>query len=571
MRALVAEDDPISRRLLEAMLVKWGYELIVASSGEEAWRLLQEEDAPRLVILDWMMPGMDGVQICREIRKQEGRPYTYIVLLTAKNEKQDAVEGLHAGADDYVAKPFNPQELKVRLRAGKRVLDLQSELLAARAELQERATHDSLTGLPNRLLFADRLNQCLAAARRRKDLLAVMFLDLDRFKLINDTLGHNAGDQLLRKVADRLKTCLREGDTLARMGGDEFTITLADMQSERDAVAVAQRALDALTDQFLIAGHELFISTSIGISLFPAHGSDVETLVKNADAAMYRAKEQGRNCYKVFSGSLNVDATARVRLESGLRKAIDKDQLVLHYQPRVDIRSGRITGGEALVRWQHPELGLLPPDQFIPVAEETGLIVGLTEWVLRTACDQNMAWQRAGHPIMDVAVNVSARHFQNASLLTAVENALHSSGLAAECLCLELTENALTLNPEAAAGVLRDLKSMGVRLAIDDFGAGRASLNYLKRFPVDVVKIDRSFVRDLTTDPNDAAIAGAVVAMAHSLKLKVVAEGVETLEQLDFLRSLNCDEMQGYFVSRPVRPAAFADLLMEPVAAVIGS
>jgi diguanylate cyclase (GGDEF)-like protein len=563
MRTLIAEDDPVSRRLLQAMLVKWGYEVEVAVDGEQAWERLSAEDTPRLAILDWMMPGMDGVQVCREVRKRKDKPYTYILLLTAKSDRQDIIAGLDAGADDYITKPFSSHELEARLRAGRRVLDLQAELLAAREELHIRATHDHLTGLPNRLLFADRLTQAMNTARRNKQMMAVMFLDLDRFKLINDSLGHNVGDLLLQKVAARLGICLRDVDTLARMGGDEFTIILSDVKSERDATIIAQRILDSLVKPMVVDGHELFISTSIGVCVFPHHGEDVETLVRNADTAMYRAKDQGRNRYYVYSAVPNATASTRTKLEADLVSAVDNNELVLYFQPFVDIRTRRTVGMEALVRWQHPELGLLPPDQFIPMAEQTGLIVPLTEWTLRAACEQNCAWQAAGYPAISVAVNISSRHFHQGDLASVVQDALKKSSLAPDRLCLELTESALVLNPELAASSLEKLKAIGVRIAIDDFGTGHSSLSYLKRFPIDAVKIDRSFVRDVTSDPDDAAIAGAIVAMAHSLKLHVIAEGVETSEQLDFLKSLGCDQIQGYFIGRPAKADSFDTMMHE--------
>lgn len=563
MRTLIAEDDPVSRRLLQAMLVKWGYDVELAVDGEQAWQCLSADDPPRLAILDWMMPGMDGVQVCRAVRKRKDSPYTYVLLLTAKSEKRDIVVGLDAGADDYITKPFSSHELEARLRAGRRVIDLQAELLAAREELHERATHDHLTGLPNRLLFADRLTQALNTARRNKHMMAVMFLDLDRFKLINDSLGHNVGDLLLQKVAGRLGSCLRDIDTLARMGGDEFTIILSDVKSEQDATIIAQRVLDSLVESIVVDGHELFISTSIGVCVFPLHGEDVETLVRNADTAMYRAKDQGRNRFQVYSTIVHATSSTRTKLEAELGGAITNNELVLYFQPYVDIRNRRTVGMEALVRWQHPELGLLPPDQFIPLAEQTGLIVPLTEWTVRAACEQNRAWQAANHPEISVAVNISSRHFHQGDIVSVVQKALEDFSLTPCDLCLELPESALLLNPDLSIAILEKLKAIGVKLAIDDFGTGHSSLGYLKRFPVDMVKIDRSFVRDIITDPDDAAMAGAIVAIAHSLKLNVVAEGVETSEQLEFLDSLGCNAIQGYLIGRPTKAESFDKTLQE--------
>jgi len=418
--------------------------------------------------------------------------------------------------------------------------------------LDHLAHHDPLTGLPNRLLFSDRLSQSLAQARRRERLAAVMFLDLDQFKLVNDTLGHNAGDVLLWQVAGRLTKRLRDVDTIARMGGDEFTIILTDIASSDDAIAVAQRVLSLFAQPFTLAGRELFISTSVGISVFPSDGEDAETLVRNADAAMYRAKEQGKDSYCLYTESLNAAALEQMTLLNNLRKAIQNEEFTLHYQPRVDIRTGDLLGLEALIRWVHPEMGPIQPSQFIPVAEDSGLIGPITDWVLRTACAQNKAWQDSGLPPLEVAVNISARQMEQDGLVATVRRTLDRAGLEPRYLGLELTESALMRNPETSVKILRRIREMGVRVSLDDFGTGHSSLSKLKRLPIDTVKIDQSFVKDINTDHENAAIATAIVAMAHGMRLRVLAEGVETVEQLEFLRALECDEVQGYFIGRPV-------------------
>lgn len=561
MRILIAEDDPVSRRLLQAMLSKWGHEVVVTCDGKEAWEELQNPDPPRLAILDWMMPGMDGPQVCRQVRSRCKEHYIYIILLTAKSQKQDAIDGLSAGADDYVSKPFDANELRVRLNTGARILKLQSELISTQETLRMQATRDPLTGLPNRLLFGDRLAHGISQAKRRKEMLATVFLDLDNFKLTNDTLGHGIGDALLKKVADRLSESLRHVDTIARMGGDEFTIILTDIKSEANVEHLAKKALDAFSESFHVEGHDIFITPSIGISIYPRDGEDAETLVKNADTAMYQTKEKGKNNYCVYTEAFNHATTERISLENNLRKAVEREEFILHYQPRLSIKSGRILGVEALVRWRHPGHGILPPAQFIPLAEETGLIIPIGEYVLRAACAQNKAWQEAGIAPIGVAVNVSARQFHREDLQTTVQRALDDTGLDPQYLGLELTESILMQNPSASINILDKLIAMGIRLSLDDFGTGYSSLSYLKRFPIDAVKLDQSFVREITTNVSDAAIARAVIAMAHSMKLEVIAEGVETLEQLEFLRSLSCDEMQGYFVSHPV-PAEECEILL---------
>jgi diguanylate cyclase (GGDEF)-like protein len=563
MRVLIAEDDPISRRVLQSTLIKWGYEVEVASDGREAWDMLGREDAPRLAVLDWMMPHMDGIQICQRLRTRNDGPYIYTLLLTAKSQRDDMIAGLDAGADDYVVKPFDPHELRVRLRAGKRVLDLQAELISAREAVRVQSVRDPLTGLPNRLLFADRLSNQLAHAERTGRAVAVMFLDLDHFKVINDSLGHNVGDHLLKEVSQRLRGCLREVDTLARMGGDEFTVILGDIGDTNDPGLVATRLLEELAQPFMIDGRQLFVTGSIGISVYPDNGTTVESLVRNADAAMYRAKERGRNAHQWFTEDLNALAMERVNIEGALRRALEHDQFALHYQMRVDLNTGLAPGVEALIRWHHPEAGMLSPATFIPIAEETDLMRPITEWVLRTACKQNKAWQDSGFLRMDVAVNISPKILHRVDLLQSVQSALDATGLEPRYLTLELTETAVMRDPEHAIGVLSELREMGVHLCIDDFGTGYSSLSLLKRLPIDGLKIDSSFIRHLTTNRDDESIATAIIAMAHTMNLKVTAEGVETLEQLELLRELGCDEIQGYFISRPVPSDELVHLLAE--------
>ncbi|BDV43694.1 bifunctional diguanylate cyclase/phosphodiesterase [Geotalea uraniireducens] len=423
----------------------------------------------------------------------------------------------------------------------------------AEKTIRQMAYYDALTGLPNRRLFNDRLRQSLALARRHKRLLAVMFLDLDRFKLINDTLGHALGDQLLMAVTKRLKECCRrDGDTVARQGGDEFIINLSAVTDVKDAVKVAQKIIESFKKSFQISGHELFITTSIGISIFPYDGRNAEELIKNADFAMYRAKEHGRNNYQLYTPEMNTKAVERLSLENSLRKAIEREEFVLHYQPKVNVEHGQISCMEALVRWQHPTLGVVPPARFIPLAEETGLIVPLGEWVLRTACRQNKEWQDIGYPPMQIAVNLSPRQLQPGKTVAMVEAALRDSRLDPHWLVLEITESVLMAGDEATVEIFRYLERLGVQIAIDDFGIGYSSLYYLKKFPVHTLKIDRSFIRDIASNPDDEAITSAVISMAHGLNLKVVAEGVETVDQLEVLRSLKCRYMQGYLFSRPM-------------------
>lgn len=439
--------------------------------------------------------------------------------------------------------------------------------ITERRQAQERLNYlaffDTLTGLPNRLLLIDRIRQAILESERHERLVAILFLDLDRFKLVNDTLGHEAGDLLLKSVAQRLTGCVRHGDTVARLGGDEFTVVLADVAHVDDVGRVAQKVLDVFTQPFLLAGQELFVSPSIGITLYPFDDKDPEALLKNADAAMYHAKDSGRNTFRFFTTDLNTRAARRLDLETALRYALERGEFVLHYQPQVDLTSGRITGLEALIRWQRPGSGpgLVSPLDFIPLAEETGLIVPIGEWVLRTACAQNQAWQEAGLPALRMSVNIAARQFQQQNLAEVVARALKETGLDSRWLMLEITESTVMRDAGAAIETLRQIGAMGVGLSVDDFGTGHSSLSYLKRFPLNCLKIDKSFIDDIITDPSDAAITTAIISMAGSLEIKVIAEGVETLAQLKFLSARGCDAMQGYYFSKPLPTAALASLL----------
>jgi diguanylate cyclase (GGDEF)-like protein/PAS domain S-box-containing protein len=430
-----------------------------------------------------------------------------------------------------------------------------SELKAADERIRFLAQHDALTGLPNRILLQDRLLQAMAIAQRDSEKIAILFIDLDHFKTINDSLGHHVGDRLLQEVAARLSGCVRAIDTVSRQGGDEFVIVLAQIRNPADAAHVAQKILTSVALPYDIDGLELHITPSIGIAVYPDDGRDSESLIKNADAALYHAKENGRNNYQYFTESLNTRAFERLSLENSLRRALERGEFRLHYQPLIDLTSGAIVGVEALIRWQHPDFGLVMPDRFIMVAEDTGLIVPIGEWVIQEACRQNNAWQKAGLPPIRVSVNLSALQFKQRNLDEVIARILAESGVSPGLLELELTESAIMNGTESTVETLRNFKTMGLRLSIDDFGTGYSSLSYLKRFPIDKLKIDRSFVRDVSTDPDDAAIASAIIAMAHSLRLKVIAEGVETKEQLDFLLREGCDGAQGYYYSKPL-PAA---------------
>jgi diguanylate cyclase (GGDEF)-like protein/PAS domain S-box-containing protein len=452
-----------------------------------------------------------------------------------------------------------------------RAIGSQIGLFIARKQAEERIRHlahyDELTGLSNRSMFSQYLSNAIAKARRNSTQLAVLFIDLDRFKNINDTLGHGAGDSVLKEVAERLNKCLRESDTVGRLGGDEFVVLLDEIPQSMHCAEVAQKILATIARPFALDTQEFHLTASIGISTYPADSEDLQSLLKNADVAMYRAKELGKNNFQFYSAQMNIHNLERLALESSLRRALERKEFVLHYQPKVDIRSGNIIGMEALVRWKHPIKGQISPMQFIPLAEETGLIVPIGEWVLRTACAQNRSWQEQGLPPLCISVNLSARQFTHKNLLQDVARVLNETGLNAAFLELEITESVVMHDPENAIELLNKMKTMGISISIDDFGTGYSSLSYLKRFPIDSVKIDRSFIKDLPLDDDDAAITQAIIAMAHSLKLKVIAEGAETLEQLNFLRTHKCDEVQGYYFGEPMPEHEFTLLVQNSIAA----
>jgi diguanylate cyclase (GGDEF)-like protein/PAS domain S-box-containing protein len=428
-------------------------------------------------------------------------------------------------------------------------------------EMAHSAQHDFLTGLPNRMLLNDRITQAIALARRHSRRVAVLFLDLDGFKHINDSLGHSIGDKLLQSVALRLVNCVRAVDTVSRQGGDEFVVLLSEVEQPEDAGIAARRMLQAGTEPYSIDRHELHITASIGVSVYPDDGQDAEALIKNADTAMYQAKENGRQNYQFFKPTMTVRAVERQAIEEGLRRAIERQEFALHYQPKINLRSGEITGAEALLRWTHPSLGPLSPAQFIPIAEDCGLILPIGRWVLREACRQARAWADHGLPMAGMAVNISAREFLAENFLDGVCSVLDDTRLDPRSLELELTESVLMKHTEATHQNLQTLRTKGVRLAVDDFGTGYSSLSYLRKFYVDTIKIDQSFIRQISQRPEENGIVTAVIEMGRGLKLRVVAEGVETAEELAFLQAHQCDEVQGYYASRPVEAAQFARLL----------
>ncbi len=692
--ALVVDDEPLMRTFVREALEQSGHDVCEAENGEQALERFAER-RPDIVLMDILMPGMDGFTACSQLRGLVGASRVPILVMTGLDDTESIAHAYELGATDFITKPFNSMILSHRVRyilRGSHTLDalIKSEVrlglvqriakignwewrpdtnqFAASAELcrlmgirpqdfpgtfdayiqlvhaedrgrveealkgiltrrvpcyidhrlvlpngtdftvnlqaeavfddqmkalsivgtaqditdrkqSEREIHrlayfDSLTGLPNRVLFKDRIAQAILHARRYCTTLATLFLDLDRFKVINDTLGHNIGDLLLKSVADHLAESVRHSDSvcrpedkepnhsLARLGGDEFTVLLTNLCDVQDAGKVARRIVETIAKPFSIEGREIFVTVSVGIAIFPVDGDSVEVLLKNADSAMYHAKEQGRNNFQFYSNTLNAAANERLILEGELRHAIEQEEFVVYYQPQIDLRTGGIIGAEALVRWQHPRRGLMLPGEFLPTAMDTGLIRAIDEWVLQTACLHNQAWQQRGKMPVRISVNASHSLFHGNTLLSVVEDALSKTGLTPACLELELTESVAMRNVDASIAMLTTLKAMGVQLSIDDFGTGYASLSFLQRLPINMVKIDQSFIKEILTQAGPVPMVRAIIAMAHSLKLFVLAEGVEQEAQRRMLLEQGCDQAQGHLFGRPMPADKFASLLL---------
>ena len=541
-RVLIVDDDRGMRFAMRKVLENDGYRVDEVNNGEQAL-MYCERFLPDLVLMDAIMPEMDGFKACSEIQALAGGKHVPVLIITALNDETSIGRAFAAGAVDYISKPVNFAVLRKRIA---RILQ------ASRAEkyVRKLAYNDTLTGLPNRTLFTEKLTEILEE-NADEHMAAVLFLDLDRFKLVNDTFGHDAGDLLLKVVAERLQRCVRQGDIVSRFGGDEFTIVLNRIKSFSAVEGIASKIHETLSRPFVFLGKEMHVSTSIGISMFPNDGDDIGVLLKNADIAMYRAKEKG-NCYEFYEKKMEVDVARRLGIENDLRGAIERDEMLVFYQPQEDLQTGRLIGMEALVRWQHPKRGMVNPMEFIPLAEETGQIFELGEWVMKTACAQLKAWLDRGQAPIRVAVNLAGRQLDKGDIAERVAETLRETGLPAEHLELEITESTIMENAEEVIDTLEQLKKMGVKLAIDDFGTGYSSLNYLKRFPIDLLKIDRAFVSDITTDKVDADIVTTIIALAHSLGVKVIAEGVETELQKEFLTKEKCNYMQGYYLGKPV-------------------
>ncbi len=576
-RILIADDDAITRRLLERTLEQAGYQVIVVENGCKALECLSSADAPQLALLDWLMPGLNGIEVCQAIRRHSEYPYIYIILLTVKTSKVDVVTGLEAGADDYITKPCDAEELKARLRSGERILKLEDKLT-------HDALHDPLTQLPNRSFFLERLALCVSWGMLHPDYkFAVLSIDMDRFKVVNDSLGISAGDGLLVQIAERLSGSIPRDDVilrtpevggmagrlgevgiLARVGGDKFTILLDNIRNASEGIRVAERIQQNIQAPFDVDGQTVFTTASVGIAFSGTGYSAAEDMLGDANTAMARAKTHGKARYEVCDPAMHATAAGRFRLETDLRRATEQQEFLVHYQPIISLIDFRITGFEALVRWQRPEFGLVMPGGFISAAEDTGLILWIGQWILQEACRQICAWnvQFPCIPPFTMAVNISATQFAQSDLVSQVARVLGESGLAPGSLRLELTESVTMRDEERTTRILSELRTLGVCLCIDDFGTGYSSLSYLRRFALDILKIDRSFVADMLNNSESQEIVKTILSLGRNLSMKVVAEGVETGEQMTLLKSLGCEFAQGYLFSRPLDSVAMARTLV---------
>ncbi len=584
---LLVDDEEEVGAALERLLRRDGYRILRATSGQEGLKILAQNEVG-VIISDQRMPGMDGVEFLTQVK--DLYPQTIRIILSGYADLDSVTAAINLGAIyKFFVKPWDSNTLRADLveafwrydmaRQKEHLLqEIQSaNVLLAQVNLDLAAAvekkdgqidhvvhYDTLTKLPNRLLFLDRLDQELIRAQRDNSMMALLTIDLDRFKQVNDSFGHPVGDQLLQAVAGRLSSQIRACDTVARVAGDEFCIALTGVNTTHAAGEVAQKILDSFShNPISIGDSEIFITLSIGISIYPVDGVNTTTLLKNADAALHQAKSEGRNNFQYYATQMNASAWHRLKLETELRRALEREEFLLHYQPKVDMESGKIVGMEALLRWQSPEQGLVAPGEIIPLLEETGLILPVGEWVLRAACKQARAWQTAGLPGVRIAVNLSTQQFRQPDFANLVLGILKENGLdpALGAIELELTESLLMSNAAGAVETLVKMREAGIQFSIDDFGTGYSSLSYLKRFPISSLKIDQSFVRDLSVNKEDEAIVAAIIALGHSLGLNVIAEGVETTAQLDRLRRKGCNEMQGYLFSRPVPAAEMTELL----------
>lgn len=561
---LLVDDRPENLLALEAIIERDDYNLVKASSGEEALKYLLKYDFAA-ILLDVQMPGMDGFGTAKIIKAREKTKNIPILFITANNmDTEHIFMGYSLGAIDYILKPFDPIILKAKVEGFVEIYKMKQTLIHQANALEEKnkvieymAFHDGLTDLPNRRMFNDQLLLKLNHAKRMKQTLGIMYLDLDRFKYVNDSLGHIVGDKLLKEVSKRLTARVREEVFVSRVGGDEFNIILADTDREK-ALELAENIIESFSQPFIIDQYELFITTCIGLSIFPYDGEDSNTLMKNADVALYRAKEQGKNKFKVYHSGMNIQSYRNFLIQNDLRKAIENEELELVFQPRVNTKSGKITSAESLLRWHHPNWGAISPSEFIPIAEETDQIVEIGKWVLQKVCEQIQVWNKKELSPIRIAVNFSARQFLQKNLIEHIQQVLTETNIDSEQLEIEITESVLLGNEDVITSTLQQLRKMGIKISLDDFGTGYSSLNYLRRYPFDTIKIDKSFIDEILNHKNNSkAIIQFIISLANSINMSVVAEGIETEEQLKEINNLNCDEVQGYLLSPPLLSSDF--------------
>jgi len=566
-KILVIEDEEPVLAGMSALLIAENFDVIGAENGKVGVKLAIKNQ-PELIICDVTMPELDGYGVLRELRQNPATAMIPFIFLTAKSTKSDLRQGMELGADDYLTKPFTRDELlgAIAARFKKHTVMFEhysTELKHTEEKVNHLVYYNNLTDLPNRLSLQEQFHQVIAHIDKlpTQSSISILSISLDRFSRVNDSLGYTLGDLLLKSVAERLTMCVSSGDFVAHLQADIFAIILLTDDKTKSDVGVIHDILNTISQPFMLEGHEVFITASIGISRYPSDGGDIDTLIKNASLATFGAKKQGGNTYQFYTSDMQADSVDQLALESSLRRALEREEFQVYYQPQVELKTGKIVGIEALIRWQHPELGLISPATFIPLAEETGLIMPIGEWVLKTACAQTKAWQTAGFSSLRVAVNLSCRQFNQANLGESIVEILNDTGLAPQFLELEITESVLTQNESAAIKTLNKLKLLGIEISIDDFGTGYSSLSYLKKFPFSTLKIDRSFIRNINTDARCKNITMAIIQMSQKLNLKVIAEGVEAAEEVCFLCQHDCDEVQGYLFCRPVPPEELEKLL----------